>query len=310
MLSRIQKAAAQAIVNIFETGQAVGDYGSLTLLPGDTGHLTYGRAQTTLASGNLHLLVKAYVGTPEAALAAALAPYLPRLADVDLGLDHDENFRALLCEAGQDPVMHVTQDAFFDRIFWAPAIAASTALRVETALGAAVIYDSLIHGSWILMRDRTIARAGRPEILGEQAWIDAYVSERRRWLAGHPNELLHRTLYRMDTFRELIGQARWSLPLPMRVRGVRIDETIVTRTPPITVSAEEPSRRNLRLTAPPMTGADVRALETALTAHAYALNPDGIFDASLDRIVRRFQAENGLAADGIVGPATRAAIGL
>lgn len=28
-------------------------------MPGDTGHLTYGRAQTTLASGNLYLLLKA-----------------------------------------------------------------------------------------------------------------------------------------------------------------------------------------------------------------------------------------------------------
>ena len=54
-LTKTQKRTAQAIVNIFETGRVHGDYGQVTLLAGDTGHLTYGRAQTTLASANLSL---------------------------------------------------------------------------------------------------------------------------------------------------------------------------------------------------------------------------------------------------------------
>ena len=39
-LTPTQKATAQAIVNIFETGRVHGDYGQVTLLAGDTGHLT------------------------------------------------------------------------------------------------------------------------------------------------------------------------------------------------------------------------------------------------------------------------------
>ena len=58
MLTDLQKKAAQAVVNVFETGHARGEYGQVTLLPGDSGHLTYGRSQTTLASGNLFLLIK------------------------------------------------------------------------------------------------------------------------------------------------------------------------------------------------------------------------------------------------------------
>ena len=61
-LAPLQKAAAQAIVNIFETGSVRGDYGEVTLIPGDSGQLTYGRSQTTLASGNLFLLIQDYCG--------------------------------------------------------------------------------------------------------------------------------------------------------------------------------------------------------------------------------------------------------
>src|SRR5690242_6887784 len=50
------KKVAEAIVNIFETGSALGNYGAVTLIPHDSGHLTYGRSQTTLGSGNLYLL--------------------------------------------------------------------------------------------------------------------------------------------------------------------------------------------------------------------------------------------------------------
>ena len=60
VLTEVQKRVSQAIVNIFETGKPGGKYGKVTLLPGDPGHLTYGRSQTTLASGNLYLLIKAY----------------------------------------------------------------------------------------------------------------------------------------------------------------------------------------------------------------------------------------------------------
>ena len=79
MISTLQKQSAQAIVNIFETGKALGDYGNVTLLAGDAGHLTYGRSQTTLASGNLLLLLRAYVAAPGATHAAVLKPFMPRV---------------------------------------------------------------------------------------------------------------------------------------------------------------------------------------------------------------------------------------
>ena len=72
MLTELQKKTAKAIVNIFETGRPLGDYSKVTLLQGDTGHLTYGRSQTTLGSGNLYLLIKSYCKASGATLAAEL----------------------------------------------------------------------------------------------------------------------------------------------------------------------------------------------------------------------------------------------
>src|SRR5262245_65473536 len=112
VVSDLQKKTAQSIVNIFETGRALGDYGKGTLMAGDPGHLTYGRSQTTLASGNLFLLIKAYCDAPGAAVADTLLPFLDRLGARDLSLDTDSTLRRGLRDAGDDAVMHATQDQF------------------------------------------------------------------------------------------------------------------------------------------------------------------------------------------------------
>lgn len=310
MLSELQKETAKAIVNIFETGSARGDYARVTLLTGDSGHLTYGRAQTTLGSGNLYLLIKAYCATPGAACARPLKPYLPRLADIDLRLDTDWTFRNLLKEAGGDPVMRETQDDFFDRVYWTPAVASAKRTGIGEALSVAVVYDSVVHGSWTAMRDRTLAKAGAAPSAGERKWIAAYLDTRRDWLASHSNALLRKTVYRMDAFRALVAAGNWKLDLPMTVRGVRIDADTLGLRPPVNVSAIDAATRNLRLTDPKMTGNDVRALEEALSKEGYAINRDGVFDEGLEAALKSFQRDFGLVDDGIAGPATRLMLGI
>lgn len=310
MLSDIQKEAAKAIVNIFETGRPRGDYARVTLLAGDSGHLTYGRAQTTLGSGNLYLLIKAYCAAPGAAFARDLTPALDRLADIDLRLDRDWAFRGLLQEAGADPVMRDTQDVFFDRVYWTPAASAASKLGLGEALSAAIVYDSVVHGSWSAMRERTLHKMGTPLRAGEHAWIAAYIAARRTWLATHSNTLLHKTVYRMDAFAALIAAGNWPLALPITVRGIRIDAAALDSDPQLAASAIDAATRNLRLTDPPMTGNDVRALERALVKEGYAIDCDGIFDDGLAGALKSFQTDYGLVADGIAGPATLLMLGL
>jgi chitosanase len=310
MLSDLQKRAAQAIVNVFETGSPRGDYGKVTLIAGDSGQLTYGRSQTTLASGNLHLLLKRYCVEGNAALGKPLSKYLTRTSKKDTSLNKDGGFRSLLEEAGYDPVMREVQDIFFDEVYWLPSIQKAEQEGVYNALGSGVVYDSCIHGSWPRIKDITNERHGKSASIGEQIWIEFYINERKEWLANHVNTLLRRTVYRMNSFQQLIVDEKWELQLPLSVRGVPIDEDVLRDTEPVRVSAEDVTDKTLLLITPRMRGNDVRALQIALSRDGIQIAADGIFGPATDRAVKAFQKKRGLRVDGVVGPVTRTALRL
>ncbi len=311
-MKEIKKKAAQAIVNIFETGTPYGDYSRVTLLPGDTGHLTYGRSQTTLASGNLYLLIKSYCSSTGAEFGDELSGFLQRLEEIDLSLDSDLRFRRLLREAGNDPVMQEVQDGFFDRVYWNPAFRTAHSCGIKCELGVSVVYDSFIHGSWHRVKKLTDQEAGPLEKIGETNWVAEYVLTRRNWLATHSNPLLHKTVYRMESFRQIITTQNWTLELPFVVRGVMIDKHMLMFAPSARAdSPEDMPPRLLKLRAPYMEGDDVKALQQALKEHGIELEKiDGIFGPVTRDAVKKFQKKAGLEVDGICGPATRAELGI
>jgi peptidoglycan hydrolase-like protein with peptidoglycan-binding domain len=47
---------------------------------------------------------------------------------------------------------------------------------------------------------------------------------------------------------------------------------------------------------------------TYLVSHGSLSNADGVFGTRTEEAIKQFQAQKGLKADGIVGPATRAAL--
>lgn len=308
MIKELQKKTAQGIVNIFETSQLHGDYGKVTLLPNDSGHLTYGRSQTTLGSGNLYLLIVKYCETAGAQFANSLRPFLERLRERDTSLDHDMTLRRLLQEAGDDMVMQEVQDAFFDRIYWKPSEQTAQRNGISTALGVAIIYDSHVHGSWGRIRDKTTHTIGPVSQTGENHWINNYVKIRRNWLANHSNTLLHRTVYRMDTFDDLMEKRKWELELPITVRGVLVNEETLLTTEHVRASADE--EKILKLQIPYLVGEEVRVVQEALKKTGYNIRIDGIYGPMTEATVRLFQEREGLTIDGVVGPATRGALDL
>lgn len=308
-ITESQKKTSQAIVNIFETGSPQGNYGKVTLIPGDPGHLTYGRAQTTLSSGNLYLLIRDYCTRENAALKDRLSNYLDRLAIRDTSLDKDEVFRRLLEEAGHDPVMQEAQDQFFDRIYWIPAVNIAEKMGIIKALSVCVLYDSRIHGSWNTVRNLTEQKLGKFTPESEEKWIACYVETRRSWLANHSIKILRKTVYRMDAFLQLIRENNWSLDLPLWVCGIRIDESTITGSF-IRASAMVTEQRLLMLTLPYQKGDDVLQVQKALRERGYNIEADGVFGQETDRAVRDFQRRQGLIVDGIVGPATREKLGI
>ncbi|NVN92837.1 MAG: peptidoglycan-binding protein [Desulfuromonadales bacterium] len=312
-MNELQKRTAMAIINIFETGRVNGDYGAVTVLKGDSGHLTYGRSQTTLGSGNLFLLIKAYCDRADACFAAEFRTYLPALHARDFALDKNLELRELLREAGRnDKAMQAEQDRFFEANYFNPAIKAALAKGVSTSLGQTVVYDSFIQGGFRKVIPLIGASIGDDGI-DEQEWIRKYVSARKRWLSGLKPPLPG-TVYRMDSFARLIDQGAWELPLPLTVHGVVISNETLEGVPLVLrVSAVDPDEqpaKALYLTNPYMRGPEVQAVQEALNTHGFANSRDGIFGPFTETLVKQFQESRGFKTDGLVGPATRSALGL
>lgn len=297
-LTATQVRTAQAIVNIFETSQPLGNYGQVTVIAGDTGHLTYGRSQTTLGSGNLHLLLQRYVDNPGARFGPRLAPWLPKLAALDTTLDADMRLHNLLRASADDRVMRDTQDSFFDDGYWQPALRSAQRGGIVTPLGTAVVYDSFVHGSWARIAARV---PGTPATRGEKAWIADYVAARRQWLATNPRADLRGCVYRMDAFERLIGLGQWGLELPLVVKGAEISEFTLAGMPPGCYDGPAPGSRAIGIQAGAALprGLDVRLLQLGLSDQGADIRADGVFGQASANHVKAFQQAQGLPATGI-----------
>ncbi len=296
-----QAAAAKAIVNLFETGEVLGDYGAVTVLAGDSGHLTYGRSQTTLGSGNLAEMLARYCEQPGARFAGRLQAWLPRLRQRDLSLDHDQQLHNVLRACADDPVMRETQDRFFDQAYWEPAVRAAGKLGITLPLGIAIVYDSWVHGSWNLVRGMADQKGTLAQV-GEKAWLANYVQARRDWLAGHSNTLLRKTVYRMDAFARLIDLGQWALALPLVVRGQEISAASLSALPPGCYDGPQPGSRTLSVQTPLQRGLDARLVQLGLSDLGFPVRADGIYGPGTAGTVKALQKSNGLAETGVADP--------
>jgi len=130
----------------------------------------------------------------------------------------------LLKEAAKDSVMQQTQDAFFDKAYFQPAVDWAMEHGFIEALSALVIYDSFIHSGRIpgFLR-RNFAEAPPVEGGNERRWIEQYADARHNWLANHSNRILRNTVYRTECFKREIARANWDLSqLPIRANDVKV----------------------------------------------------------------------------------------
>lgn len=298
-LTPTQVRTAQAIVNIFETSQVRGNYSQVTLLPGDTGRLSYGRSQATLGSGNLAMLLRQYCDNPAARFATLLRTWLPAIDSADPAVDQDQALHNLLRTCADDVVMRDTQDSFFDAAYWRPALARARSQGINLPLGVAIVYDSSVHGSWARLRDRTTEAAGALPQIGERPWLEAYVRERRDWLAHHPRPDLRPTVYRMDAFQRLLDLGQDGLALPLVVRGIEISEAALAAPAPFSYDGPVPGARSLRLRSPLLRGHDVRRVQLALSLRGVDLIADGVYGQATALRIRQYQQAHGRPANGI-----------
>ncbi len=223
-ISTKQKSILEKVVNVFETGSTLGNYGAIAIFsdgPNDIRQITYGRSQTT-EYGNLRVLVQKYVAA-NGLYSKKLKAYAEKVGSVPL--TDDATFKDLLKKAGkEDAIMKKVQDEFFDSRYYKPAMKWATDNGFILPLSGLVIYDSFIHSGSILWTIRQMFNENPPNLGGNEIeWTTAYVNARHTWLANHHREAVRKTIYRTQCFKNEIAKGNWTLgALPITANGVKV----------------------------------------------------------------------------------------
>ena len=211
------KLKALAIVHIFETSRPLGDYAACAVLNDGAG-VSYGIDQFTHRSGSLLVVVNEYLKSGASVGREVLTSRLASLRSrTDLSirrLSGDVEFKNALRAAAATPEMKAVQRQEAFELYLRPAIGICDARGFSRPLSLAVVYDSLVHGSW----DRIAAGVGASK--DEKTWITAYVRKRHLWLTNVPR--LRVTNVRTKFFLDQIAVGNWELRLPVTVHGYRL----------------------------------------------------------------------------------------
>jgi hypothetical protein len=238
-LTPSQRLICERVINVFETGSTRGDYSNISIYPDGPNRIrqiTYGRAQTTEYS-HLRELVQMYVDA-SGKYSEDLRPYVPLIGRT--ALVNNDAFKSLLRRAGrEDSVMAQTQDVFFDRAYFQPALTWANGHGFTQALSMLVIYDSFIHSGGILDFLRARFREQPPVDGGdEKVWISEYVQARNDWLATNSRQVLRPTVYRTKCFAHEIARGNWDLSqLPIIAHGTPVDDKALPVSPPLAMTA-------------------------------------------------------------------------
>lgn len=228
-----QKHVIDCVLSIFETGRipTVASYSTCSILNDNAG-ISYGKHQCTDGGGALDLVCKRYIelrGQQAQALSHYMI-YLMTNETTKYGSNQSTyptwlvSLINLLKSAGPDPIMQQAQNEIFDSHYWTPAVNHANNVGLKTALGHLIVYDSTIHSG---PRGVTIIRNLFPQKSpanggDEKEWCLAYIKARRNWLLSSPNDLVKRTVYRMDALKAIADSGNWDLATPLTVRNVRI----------------------------------------------------------------------------------------
>lgn len=222
--TEMDRRKATAIVNVFETGRPFGEYDALAVLNDGAG-ISYGVSQFTHRSGSLYAVVRHYLENGGTVGRVVLEENLKLLRSTTpksiASAAGNRPLRNALMSAASTALMRASQNAVaYDR-YLRLATEACEGSGFTLPLSLAVVYDSINHGSWKMIRDRVrIPVASRPGTAFERAWITAYVKARHNWLRSVPR--LKSTSYRTAFFLAQIVAGNWDLKLPMTVHGVTL----------------------------------------------------------------------------------------
>jgi hypothetical protein len=222
ILTPDEKGAVRCIISTFENGTPKLKYGSVARHkdgPGGIRQLTYGWCQFTDGSDSLDEVLRRYMEYTLAGVEAHNAAdftivknRLPRFvsgrkADI-LANANDTVLHESLERLGADVYMRRAQHEVFDEGYLNKALRICAASDFLSPLSVAVVCDSLVQGSFALIRDQIDSK------LGEREWITNYLTKRTNWLRHHPKTILKGTRCRPESLLRLAATGNWELKTP------------------------------------------------------------------------------------------------
>jgi len=214
------KLKAMAIVHVFETSRAFGDYAACAVLNDGAG-ISYGINQFTHRSGSLAVVVEKYLKAKGVVGAAVMLENLTLLrsnsAAAVARLAANAALKKALRAAAVTSEMKRAQDQTVQELYLKPALDLCEKYGFAEPLSLAVVYDSVVHGSFF-----RVARGVDVGHRDERAWITAYIRRRDAWFASYPRLVVGR--YRTRFFLGQIATGNWELKLPFTVHGLRLTE--------------------------------------------------------------------------------------
>lgn len=196
----------------------MGNFAACAVLDDGAG-ISYGISQFTHASGALLAVVKRYLDNGGKVGAAAMLSRMETLRDRSGAAVRrfaaDGEFKAALIAAAATSEMRAAQVDTSEALYLEPAIEICGRYGFVLPLSLAVVYDSIVHGSF-----NRVARTVNVGKHDERTWIAAYVRRRDHWLQSYVR--LAKTRYRTRFFLGQIANGNWQLALPLSVNGVKL----------------------------------------------------------------------------------------
>ncbi|MCA0454223.1 MAG: chitosanase [Chloroflexi bacterium] len=213
-LDRVRRSSF-AITSAFEGG------GYATYQTYDSGIISYGRFQFTLASGSFMTVINRYLQRTSGPTVDGIRGYLPRLNAKDEALRQDAGLKTLCINAASDPIMQAIQDEVATEGYWGAVIDLSIAPRnIKSALGYALIFDmSIQHGKYNFLVPKAETDLGVPNKsrLGENGitepqYLTKLAQLRRENLYALADKLkLPGLRFRGDFWVSLVSASDWNL---------------------------------------------------------------------------------------------------
>ncbi len=225
-----QRRRAEALTSVFENGTPTISYAAIERLEDGRGY-TAGRAGFTTATGDAFLVVQRYTNiVPQNPLANYLNT-LERLADGESDDISDlDGFEAAWRETAKDARFRAAQDTINDELYFEPAMSTAASLGIRTALGQAILYDTIIqHGggtdddSLSALVTRTTNRVGGTPKTGvdESRWLAAFLAVRAQDLLHPANrttqEVWAASVGRVYVLEQLLTDRNLELRGPIKI---------------------------------------------------------------------------------------------